>query len=195
MSWCDDFLLEQSAKKLSGQEVVVTDNPQVIINGVNTAFTGRCWMDYPLFGTVIDSALNCAYSLLSGEKGCSDLGIFCDDIGVSGDLNGADVVLMANGVNDYCEAPLSTVNRYAKENLSSYPTYPKETLALTEPEYAQYRPSMAGNEEEQGTLTAVAASLETSDITVAICWSALTILGLIVLAWGFKRLIGILSFR
>lgn len=194
MSWCDDFLLEQSAKKLSGQEVVVTDNPQVIINGVNTAFTGRCWMDYPPFGTVIDSALNCAYSLLSGEKGCSDLGIFCDDIGVSGDLNGADVVLMANGVNDYCEAPLSTVNRYAKENLSSYPTYPKETLALTEPEYAQYRPSMAGNEEEQGTLTAVAASLETSDITVAICWSALTILGLIVLAWGFKRLI-ILSFR
>lgn len=195
MSWCDDFLLEQSAKKLSGQEVVVTDNPQVIINGVNTAFTGRCWMDYPPFGTVIDSALNCAYSLLSGEKGCSDLGIFCDDIGVSGDLNGADVVLMANGVNDYCEAPLSTVNRYAKENLSSYPTYPKETLALTEPEYAQYRPSMAGNEEEQGTLTAVAASLETNDITVAICWSALTILGLIVLAWGFKRLIGILSFR
>lgn len=195
MSWCDDFLLEQSAKKLSGQEVVVTDNPQVIINGVNTAFTGRCWMDYPPFGTVIDSALNCAYSLLSGEKGCSDLGIFCDDIGVSGDLNGADVVLMANGVNDYCEAPLSTVNRYAKANLSSYPKYPKETLALTEPEYAQYRPSMAGNEEEQGTLTAVAASLETSDITVAICWSALTILGLIVLAWGFKRLIGILSFR
>lgn len=40
MSWCDDFLLEQSAKKLSGQEVVVTDNPQVIINGVNTAFLG-----------------------------------------------------------------------------------------------------------------------------------------------------------
>lgn len=195
MSWCDDFLLEQSAKKLSGQEVVVTNNPQVIINGVNTAFTGRCWMDYPSFGTVIDSALNCAYSLLSGEKGCSDLGIFCNDIGVSGDLNGADVVLMANGVNTYCEAPLSAVNRYAKANLSSYPKYPKKTLALTEPEYAQYRPSMAGNEEEQGTLTAVAASLETSDITVAICWSALTILGLIVLAWGFKRLIGILSFR
>lgn len=192
MSWCDDFLLEQSAKKLSGQEVVVTDNPQVIINGVNTLFSARCWNSD---GVRIDSALNCAYSLLSGEKGCSDLGIFCDDIGVSGDLNGADVVLMANGVNDYCEAPLSTVNRYAKENLSSYPTYPKETLALTEPEYAQYRPSMAGDEKEQGTLTAVAASLETSDITVAICWSALTILGLIVLAWGFKRLIGILSFR
>ena len=129
MSWCDDFLLEQSAKKLSGQKVVVTDNPQVIINGVNTAFRGGCWNSD---GVRIDSALNCAYSLLSGEKGCSDLGIFCDDIGVSGDLNGADVVLMANGVNDYCEAPLSTINRYAKANLSSYPKYPKETLALTD---------------------------------------------------------------
>lgn len=195
MSWCDDFLLEQSAKKLSGQEVAAADNPQIIINGVNTAFRGRCWTDYPPYGTDIDSALNCAYSLLSGEKSCSDLGIFCADIGVNGDLNGADVVLMANGVNDYCEAPLSTINRYAKANLSSYPKYPKETLALTEPEYAQYRPSMAGNEEEQGTLTAVAASLETNDIAAAICWSALAALGLIVLTWGFKRLIGILNFR
>ena len=192
MSWCDDFLLEQAAKKLSGQEVVSNGNPQIIINGVNTCFSGRCWEES---GVRIADSLDCAYWILSGEKSCSDLGIFCNDIGVSGDLNGADVVLMANGVNTYCEAPLSAVNRYAKANLSSYPKYPKETLALTEPEYAQYRPSMAGNEKEQGTLTAVAASLETSDITVAICWSALTILGLIVLAWGFKRLIGILSFR
>lgn len=127
MSWCDDFLLEQAAKKLSGQEVVSNGNPQIIINGVNTCFSGRCWEES---GVRIADSLDCAYWILSGEKSCSDLGIFCNDIGVSGDLNGADVVLMANGVNTYCEAPLSAVNRYAKANLSSYPKYPKKNIGV-----------------------------------------------------------------